>query len=418
MKRKSLFMSIILVFSMMIAACSNNASLSVSEVVDFDKAPDLSIYYVEEEPPEDDSVDLKPHLQYVDTEYMMRLVSGYSVVSQERTKYEQYPPEWDFVLVDSRPSPVYASGHINGAINIPDDEFDELAKQMLPKDKNTELIFYCGGMHCALSANSAEKAIKLGYKNAKVYQEGTPAWKAAGNYFTVTGEYIKDHIMEATVTNDDKAPIMILDARPYTKYFESHIPNSLYADDASYLKKFISTAPRDKNTEIITYCGGFFCLKSHTVADQLLSNGYTNVKVYAGGLPDWKAAGLPTFGTEVAKTDFNVSEGKVDRGLTPEQFLDKIASPEVTILDVRSPDEVKSGSIEGSLNIPSDVINAGPAEIADQLPENKDATIVIHCAAGARAASVVNKIADLGYDNTFYLNNMIKISSDGEISFE
>jgi len=49
------------------------------------------------------------------------------------------------VLVDSRPKRAkYDKGHMPAAISIPDNKFDEL-KGQLPEDKNTPLIFYCGG---------------------------------------------------------------------------------------------------------------------------------------------------------------------------------------------------------------------------------------------------------------------------------
>jgi len=49
------------------------------------------------------------------------------------------------VIVDSRPKKKkYDKGHIPTAISIPDSQFDKL-KGKLPQDKNTLLIFYCGG---------------------------------------------------------------------------------------------------------------------------------------------------------------------------------------------------------------------------------------------------------------------------------
>jgi len=48
-------------------------------------------------------------------------------------------------LVDSRPKQTkFDKGHIPGAINIPDSQFDNL-KGQLPKDKNADLVFYCEG---------------------------------------------------------------------------------------------------------------------------------------------------------------------------------------------------------------------------------------------------------------------------------
>jgi len=82
----------------------------------------------------------------------------------------------DIVLIDSRPDRTFDKGSIPGAINIPDNKFDA-AK--LPADKAKQLIFFCGGLICDLSDKSAHKAIKLGYKNVRVYVDGYPGWAAA-----------------------------------------------------------------------------------------------------------------------------------------------------------------------------------------------------------------------------------------------
>ncbi len=50
----------------------------------------------------------------------------------------------DIVLIDSRPSARYIQSHLPGAISIPVCEMQELIG-LLPKNKNAELIFYCGG---------------------------------------------------------------------------------------------------------------------------------------------------------------------------------------------------------------------------------------------------------------------------------
>ena len=83
-------------------------------------------------------------------------------------------------LIDSRPKArKYDLGHIPTAINIPDSQFDSLAPKMLPADKAAPLYFYCDGLACVLSNDSALKAVKLGYTNVKVVPEGYPAWVKA-----------------------------------------------------------------------------------------------------------------------------------------------------------------------------------------------------------------------------------------------
>lgn len=82
-------------------------------------------------------------------------------------------------VIDARPAKrKYANGHVPGAINIPNSSFDKMT-DMLPADKTSELIFYCGGMKCPLSVKSATKAIALGYNKTRVFQGGYPEWKKA-----------------------------------------------------------------------------------------------------------------------------------------------------------------------------------------------------------------------------------------------
>ena len=83
-------------------------------------------------------------------------------------------------LVDARPKErKFDKGHIPGAISLPDAQFDQLAAERLPADKAAALYFYCDGLACTLSNDSAVKAVKLGYKNVKVVPEGWPGWAKA-----------------------------------------------------------------------------------------------------------------------------------------------------------------------------------------------------------------------------------------------
>jgi rhodanese-related sulfurtransferase len=79
-------------------------------------------------------------------------------------------------VIDSRPKKrKYDLGHIPGAISLPDSEFNKRV-DALPADKASELYFYCEGLACTLSSDSAAKAVKLGYTKVKVVPEGYPKW--------------------------------------------------------------------------------------------------------------------------------------------------------------------------------------------------------------------------------------------------
>lgn len=397
-----------------LSACGTSQA-SESESASFlPMEPDTSPYVIEvddeEEGPE--HVPYNDNWTYIDTAQLTRLMDGLPEISQDRSSYDEVPPEWNKVaLIDSRPPPVYAAGHIPGAINIPDSDFDNYS-DLLPEDKDTKLIFYCGGLHCPLSGNSSEKAEDLGYENTMVYQEGTPAWKSAGNYFTVTPEYVEEQILEANVVRDDTEPVTIIDTRTYSGYFSEHIPTAVFWDDTQYGTKYQGFAPANKDAEIIIYCGGFFCHKSPALATDLLGEGYTNVKVLSGGMPAWKQAGLPTFGMETADSEFDVSAGKVDRSVSADEFDDFVSSG-ATVVDVRGDGEVANGIITGAVHIPDGDIHANDPSVEEKLPDDKSTTLVVHCASGARAAGVVEKIADKGYENVYYWNGNISVSADG-----
>lgn len=51
------------------------------------------------------------------------------------------------ILVDARPELKYQKGTIPSSINIPDTNFEEFYSKydFLSKDKNKEIIVYCGG---------------------------------------------------------------------------------------------------------------------------------------------------------------------------------------------------------------------------------------------------------------------------------
>ncbi len=59
-------------------------------------------------------------------------------------QYTKFPKPKNVYIIDARPERKFIKGHIPFAINIPDTKFEKLIDR-LPKDKNSLLIFYCGG---------------------------------------------------------------------------------------------------------------------------------------------------------------------------------------------------------------------------------------------------------------------------------
>jgi hypothetical protein len=74
-------------------------------------------------------------------------ISAEKVVSPMDMKalMKKGPKEGGFTLVDARPPAAYASGHMPGAVSIPYPAFKKKHAKVLPKDKDMQVIFYCGG---------------------------------------------------------------------------------------------------------------------------------------------------------------------------------------------------------------------------------------------------------------------------------
>jgi len=82
------------------------------------------------------------------------------------------------VLIDVNGTESYEKGRVPGALNY-EVVKDKLAS-VLPADKDTTIIAYCGSPKCKAYKTAAEAAEKLGYKNVKHMSAGIQGWKSAG----------------------------------------------------------------------------------------------------------------------------------------------------------------------------------------------------------------------------------------------
>lgn len=85
----------------------------------------------------------------------------------------------DLVLVEALPEPYYRHSRLPGAINIPHDEVDARAPELLP-DTDAEIVVYCASGPCRNSAVASERLTQLGYSNVSDYHEGKAEWVEAG----------------------------------------------------------------------------------------------------------------------------------------------------------------------------------------------------------------------------------------------
>ncbi len=314
-------------------------------------------------------------------------------------QYATVPMAEDVMIIDSRPlKPKYVKGHIPMAVSMPYSQMDKMIDQ-LPENKDSLLIFYCGGLACKLSHKAAYKAEALGYTNIKVFAEGYPGWlKVPGNYGAVSAEWMKAQV-------DNSADMVVVDSRPKkTKYDKGHLPGAISIPDTQF-DKFKDQLPEDKSKLLVFYCGGLKCKLSHKSAAKAIAMGYTNVKVFATGYPSWVAyVGKEGAGATVKA---GKEEGSIDIADFKQIVSDRPDS--IYLVDVRDADEFAKGSFTSAVNIPVETLEAKVKTLPTDRP------IVFVCSTGARSGESFYMLQDLRPElkKVYYLEAEVTFKKDG-----
>ena len=324
------------------------------------------------------------------------------------------PPKKGVMLIDSRPAArQYDPGHIPGAVNIPDSKFDQMT-DILPQDKSTLLIFYCGGVECMLSHNSAFKAEKLGYTNIQVYADGAPDWAAKGTGQAVSAAFIKKLL-------DEKASFTLIDARPKRMFDKGAIPSAVNISDTEF-DKHVDKLPADKASPLIYYCGGLECVLSNKSAEKARKLGYTNVKTFVEGYPEWvkqygeaNAPATASGAGATAKATASIEAGKEKGTITVASFerIMKENPDALLLVDVRDAKEFKAGTVKGAINIPIGDLQ----KKIETLP--KDKPIVFLCGTGARSGEAYDTAKLLRSElQVYFIDAKMKFNADGTFSIK
>lgn len=89
-----------------------------------------------------------------------------------------------------------------------------------------------------------------------------------------------------------RGEVLVLDVRPSDEYAAAHLPHarSLPVDE---LKKRLAELPKD--TPVVAYCRGPFCLMAREAVALLRRKGYSAFHL-TDGVAEWRARGLPIEG--------------------------------------------------------------------------------------------------------------------------
>ncbi|PLY05894.1 MAG: sulfurtransferase [Arcobacter sp.] len=184
--------------------------------------------------------------------------------------------------------------------------------------------------------------------------------------------YAKSKVAKGT---RDGAKALFIDARPNQKYKTGTIPSSLNIPDTEYSKYVGQLKDVAKNKEIIVYCGGWKCGKSPKVANMLKKDGFTNVKLYQAGEPQWKKKNY-------REVDIAVVKGAQEKNAA-------------FIIDARPYKMFLNETIPGAISIPDTKVD----ELKGRFPVHQGEKIITFCGGYkcGKSHKVAKKLLSLGY---------------------
>ncbi|GAB3163643.1 MBL fold metallo-hydrolase [Telluribacter humicola] len=180
---------------------------------------------------------------------------------------------------------------------------------------------------------------------------------------------------EAFEAAANAAGALVLDTRPAPEFAKGFVPNSINIGiDGSFAPWVGALIPDLKQPLLIITQSG----REEEVVTRLARVGYDYTLGYLdGGLEAWVGAG---------------KEVDTIESITAEQLAEQIKGENLTVVDVRKPNEYEAGHVEGALNLPLDYISEQMAEYP------KDKTIYLHCAGGYRSMVAASILKSRGFD--------------------
>jgi rhodanese-related sulfurtransferase len=101
---------------------------------------------------------------------------------------------------------------------------------------------------------------------------------------TINRAQLRDAIESGEVT--------VVEALPARYFEDAHLPGAINIPHTEVDRLAPELLP-DRDAAIVTYCSNTSCANSGIAAAALTKLGYSNVRKYAEGKDDWRAAGLP-----------------------------------------------------------------------------------------------------------------------------
>ena len=195
---------------------------------------------------------------------------------------------------------------------------------------------------------------------------------------------------------DDSGELALIDVREELIYSQGHLLLARSAPLSRLELKFAQLVPR--RTTRIVLCDDGDGLAEHA-ARVLARNGYTDLRILAGGVTAWAKAGFELF------TGVNVPSKAFGEFIEHEQATPSIAAEELAtllrggadlvILDSRPFDEYARVSIPSATNVPGAELVLRARDIAP----SPDTLVVVNCAGRTRSIIGTQSLINAGLPN-------------------
>jgi len=178
-----------------------------------------------------------------------------------------------------------------------------------------------------------------------------------------------DEVRRLVTLGPDKGGYTLIDSRPLPRVQEGTIPTSINLPYPAF-DKFVDRLPKDKDRLTIFFCQGITCVMSPNSLKKAQALGYTNLKVYREGYPEWLEKDIGVVAAPHLKEAF------VDKGI-----------PHV-LVDARPAATAGEGFIPGAVSVPPSRVNEA---LATMPPAKLAAPIMVYDGDNGASAMIVAK---------------------------
>jgi DMSO/TMAO reductase YedYZ molybdopterin-dependent catalytic subunit/rhodanese-related sulfurtransferase len=278
------------------------------------------------------------------------------------------------VLLDTREPSDFAVGHLRGAVNVGlQGRFAEWAGDVLSPDGDVVLV---GDPAVALEAKV--RLARVGYDRvAGQLDDPAQVFSSRPDLIEASSRLTIEQLAELRGLEPE---LQLVDVRSPgetaggTLPGVREIPLAVLGD---------SLAGLDPSSPVVVYCASGY--RSQVAASVLVRTGFADVADLLGGYLGWEAAALP-----VSKPGAETEVGATPQVST--RTAQRLVEAGALLLDVREPDEWRTGHAPGATLMPM----ASVQRCHEELP--RDRQIVVMCRSGGRSAAVTDSLRRGDFD--------------------